>query len=60
MQLSSKQLNVTRLLLNEGIRIKAISEDYVIVGAKKLDPSSTTTIAEALYASFKNWPHWID
>ncbi|XP_073840289.1 peptidoglycan-recognition protein LC-like isoform X3 [Musca autumnalis] len=57
---SGKQLNVTRLLLKEGVRLEKLSEDYRIVAANKLDPTSTATSADALYESFKDWPHWSD
>ncbi|XP_005183249.1 peptidoglycan-recognition protein LC isoform X2 [Musca domestica] len=57
---SEKQLNVTRLLLAEGVRLGKLSSDYRIVGANKLDPTSTATSADALYESFKDWPHWSD
>ncbi|XP_037805224.1 peptidoglycan-recognition protein LC-like isoform X4 [Lucilia sericata] len=55
---SYRQLNVTKLLLEEGVRLKKLSPDYEIVGANKLDPTSVITIADALYKSFENWPHW--
>lgn len=57
---SYKQLNVTKLLLQEGVRLKKLSPDYKIVGAHSLDPTSVSTSADALYKSFENWPHWSD
>lgn len=57
---SYKQLNVTQLLLQEGVRLKMLSPNYKIAGANKLDPTSVATIADALYKSFENWPHWSD
>ncbi|XP_075164268.1 peptidoglycan-recognition protein LC-like isoform X4 [Haematobia irritans] len=57
---SDKQLKVTKLLLEEGVRLDKLSSDYRIVGANKLDPASTATSADALYESFKDWPHWSD
>ncbi|XP_065362615.1 peptidoglycan-recognition protein LC-like isoform X4 [Calliphora vicina] len=57
---SYKQLNVTKLLLEDGVRKKKLSSNYKIVGANKLDPTSVATIADALYKSFENWPHWSD
>ncbi|KAM7355387.1 peptidoglycan-recognition protein LC-like isoform 4-T5 [Cochliomyia hominivorax] len=55
-----KQLNVTKLLLEEGLRLNKLSSSYRVVGANKLDPTSVTTLADALYKSFQNWPHWSD
>ncbi|XP_073836773.1 peptidoglycan-recognition protein LC-like isoform X3 [Musca autumnalis] len=57
---SGKQLNVTRLLLAEGVRMDKLSEDYRIVGTNKLDATLTATSADALYESLKDWPHWSD
>ncbi|XP_061393455.1 peptidoglycan-recognition protein LC-like [Musca vetustissima] len=57
---SDKQLNVTRLLLAEGVRLDKLTPNYRIVGANKLDPTSTATSADALYESFEDWPHWSD
>uniref|UniRef100_A0A1I8P2P4 Peptidoglycan recognition protein family domain-containing protein n=1 Tax=Stomoxys calcitrans TaxID=35570 RepID=A0A1I8P2P4_STOCA len=55
---SDKQLKVTKLLLEEGVRLDKLSPDYRIVGANKLDPASTAASADGLYESFQNWPHW--
>lgn len=57
---SDKQMNVTKLLLEEGVRLEKLDSDYRIVGANKLESSSTAASADALYASFENWPHWSD
>lgn len=55
---SYKQLNVTKLLLADGVRLNKLSPNYKIVAANKLDPTSVATSADALYKSFENWPHW--
>ncbi|XP_067644482.1 peptidoglycan-recognition protein LC isoform X3 [Eurosta solidaginis] len=57
---SDKQMNATKLLLEEGVRLGKLTSDYKIYGAYKLDPTSTDTKADELYKSFNNWPHWTD
>ncbi|XP_053956083.1 peptidoglycan-recognition protein LC-like isoform X3 [Anastrepha ludens] len=57
---SEKQMDVTKLLLNEGVRLGKLSPDYKIYGAYMLDPTSTDAKADELYNSFKGWPHWSD
>ncbi|XP_054736109.1 peptidoglycan-recognition protein LC-like [Anastrepha obliqua] len=57
---SEKQMDATKLLLNEGVRLGELSPDYKIYGAYMLDPTSTDAKADELYNSFKGWPHWSD
>ncbi|KAH8418232.1 hypothetical protein KR222_006311 [Zaprionus bogoriensis] len=55
---SPKQLNVTRLLLEDGVSEGKISPNYKLVGASSLEPTITEYNAEMLYKSFANWTHW--
>lgn len=55
---SEKQMDVTKLLLAEGVRLGKLSKDYMIYGAFTLDPTSTDVKSDELYNSFKGWPHW--
>ncbi|XP_004530826.1 peptidoglycan-recognition protein LC isoform X2 [Ceratitis capitata] len=55
---SDKQMDVTKLLLDEGVRLGKLKNDYKIYGAYMLDPTSTDAKADQLYNSFKGWPHW--
>ncbi|XP_050337205.1 peptidoglycan-recognition protein LC-like isoform X6 [Bactrocera neohumeralis] len=55
---SEKQMDVTKLLLDEGVRLGKLSQDYKIYGAYMLDPTSTDVQSDELYNSFKGWPHW--
>ncbi|XP_034480256.1 peptidoglycan-recognition protein LC-like isoform X7 [Drosophila innubila] len=55
---SSKQLNVTRLLLEDGVNLGKIAPDYKLIGASSLEPTITEYNAEQLYESFANWTHW--
>ncbi|XP_017478582.1 PREDICTED: peptidoglycan-recognition protein LC isoform X2 [Rhagoletis zephyria] len=55
---SEKQMDVTKLLLEEGVQLGKLSPDYKIYGAYMLDPTSTDARADELYNSFKGWPHW--
>ncbi|XP_032590875.1 peptidoglycan-recognition protein LC isoform X7 [Drosophila grimshawi] len=57
-QPSPKQLNVTRLLLEEGVKLGKIATNYILVGAGSLEPGQTEYNAEQLYQSFSNWTHW--
>ncbi|KAM8710467.1 hypothetical protein ACLKA7_017136 [Drosophila subpalustris] len=55
---SSKQLNVTRLLLEDGVNHGKIAPDYKLYGASTLEPTLTEYNADRLYESFANWTHW--
>ncbi|XP_028896578.1 peptidoglycan-recognition protein LC isoform X3 [Zeugodacus cucurbitae] len=55
---SEKQMDATKLLLAEGVRLGKLSQDYKIYGAFMLDPTSTDVKSDELYNSFKDWPHW--
>ncbi|KAL7732639.1 hypothetical protein ACLKA6_013568 [Drosophila palustris] len=55
---SSKQLNVTRLLLEDGVNHGKIAPDYKLFGASTLEPTLTEYNADRLYESFANWTHW--
>ncbi|XP_030373355.1 peptidoglycan-recognition protein LC isoform X4 [Scaptodrosophila lebanonensis] len=55
---SPKQLNVTSLLIADGIRLGKIAPNYKLMGAITLEPTITEYKAEQLYKSFNNWPHW--
>ncbi|KAH8366207.1 hypothetical protein KR093_010151 [Drosophila rubida] len=55
---SPKQLNVTRLLLEDGINEGKIAADYKLFGASTLEPTITQYNADRLYQSFTNWTHW--
>ncbi|XP_070135916.1 peptidoglycan-recognition protein LC isoform X6 [Drosophila bipectinata] len=55
---SDKQLSVTHLLLQRGVKLGKISPNYKLTAASKLEPSLTQYKADALYHSFGNWSHW--
>ncbi|XP_062128694.1 peptidoglycan-recognition protein LC isoform X8 [Drosophila sulfurigaster albostrigata] len=55
---SPKQLNVTRLLLEDGVNRGKIAPNYKLVGASTLEPTITQYNADRLYQSFSNWTHW--
>ncbi|KAH8378710.1 hypothetical protein KR009_000885 [Drosophila setifemur] len=55
---SGKQLSVTRLLLERGVKLGKIAPNYKLTAASKLQPSQTDYKADALYNSFANWTHW--
>lgn len=57
-QPSAKQLSVTRLLLERGVKLGKIAPNYRFTASSKLMPSVTDFKADALYASFANWTHW--
>nr|NP_001303367.1 peptidoglycan recognition protein LC, isoform I [Drosophila melanogaster]ALI30469.1 peptidoglycan recognition protein LC, isoform I [Drosophila melanogaster] len=57
-QPSAKQLSVTRLLLERGVKLGKIAPSYRFTASSKLMPSVTDFKADALYASFANWTHW--
>ncbi|XP_026832740.1 peptidoglycan-recognition protein LC isoform X5 [Drosophila erecta] len=58
LQPSDKQLNVTRLLLEHGVKLGKIAPNYRFTSSSKLIPSVTDFKADALYSSFANWTHW--
>ncbi|XP_017005513.2 peptidoglycan-recognition protein LC isoform X4 [Drosophila takahashii] len=55
---SDKQLSVTRLLLQRGVKLGKIAPNYRLTAASKLEPTLTQYKADALYQSFGNWTHW--
>ncbi|XP_037718252.1 peptidoglycan-recognition protein LC isoform X8 [Drosophila subpulchrella] len=55
---SAKQLSVTRLLLERGVKLGKIDPNYRFTAASKLEPTLTQYKADALYQSFGNWTHW--
>ncbi|XP_043063935.1 peptidoglycan-recognition protein LC isoform X9 [Drosophila ficusphila] len=55
---SDKQLSVTRLLLERGVKLGKIAPNYRLTAASKLEPSLTQYKADVLYQSFGNWTHW--
>ncbi|XP_016958954.1 peptidoglycan-recognition protein LC isoform X4 [Drosophila biarmipes] len=55
---SYKQLSVTRLLLERGVKLGKIASNYRFTAASKLEPTLTQYKADALYQSFGNWTHW--
>ncbi|KAH8363863.1 hypothetical protein KR084_000141 [Drosophila pseudotakahashii] len=55
---SDKQLSVTRLLLERGVKLGKIAPNYRFTAASKLEPTLTQYKADALYQSFGNWTHW--
>ncbi|XP_037948518.1 peptidoglycan-recognition protein LC-like [Teleopsis dalmanni] len=55
---NEKQISVSKLLLEEGVRLGKLTEDYKIYGAQKIVPNAGITAADALYESFKSWPQW--
>ncbi|XP_032575791.1 peptidoglycan-recognition protein LC isoform X1 [Drosophila sechellia] len=57
-QPSAKQLSVTRLLLERGVKLGKIAPNYRFTASSKLMPSVTDFKADALYKSFANWTHW--
>ncbi|XP_037936739.1 peptidoglycan-recognition protein LC isoform X2 [Teleopsis dalmanni] len=55
---NEKQMSVSKLLLEEGVRLGKLTEDYKIYGAQKIDPNAGIIAADKLYETFKNWPQW--
>lgn len=55
---SAKQMNVTKLLLEEGVNLGKIDKDYKLYGAGTLQPTITEYNAEKLYKSFSKFAHW--
>lgn len=55
---SAKQMNVTKLLLEEGVNLGKIDKDYKLYGAGTLQPTITEYNAEKLYQSFSKFEHW--
>lgn len=55
---SPKQLNVTKLLLQEGVEEGKIASNYKLIGASSLEPTLTAYKADKLYESFANFTHW--
>lgn len=52
------QLRAARMLIDEGVRQKKISEDYRLYGHRQLMP--TLSPGDMLYDIIKQWPHWSD
>lgn len=50
------QLNATKWLLSEGVRLKKIVPDYKLYGSRQLDFSDSP--GEAFFNLLKKWPNW--
>lgn len=53
-----KQLKAAQLLIEEGIRLKKLSQNYRLYGHRQLIASESP--GETLYDIIKKWPHWSD
>ncbi|XP_055845208.1 peptidoglycan-recognition protein SD-like isoform X2 [Episyrphus balteatus] len=51
-----KQLNAAKRMLNEGVRLNKLVENYKLYGARQL--SATSSPGNALYEIIKTWPNW--
>ena len=53
---TNHQLEVAQKLLDVGIRLGKISEDYVLLGHRQV--ASNLSPGEYLYHIIQSWPHW--
>lgn len=53
---TEKQLNATKLLIDEGVRLKKISNDYRLVA--HCNVSDTTSPGLNVFEELKTWPHF--
>lgn len=53
---SARQLNVTKLLLEEGVRLNKLTKSYNLFGARQF--FGTESPGERLFRIIKAWPHW--
>ncbi|CAD7003635.1 peptidoglycan-recognition protein LF [Ceratitis capitata] len=53
---SENDLIAAQLLIDEGLRLGALSKDYRLYGARQLSP--TESPGKALYSVITKWPHW--
>lgn len=51
-----EQLNVTKWLLSEGVRLNKLEPDFKLYGSRQLDLSDGP--GDALYEIIKKWPNW--
>lgn len=51
-----RQLFAAQNLIEEGVRLKKIAEDYRLYGHRQL--TAFLSPGEALYAIIKDWDHW--
>lgn len=51
-----RQLNITKRLLEEGLRLQKIAPNYRLYGHRQL--IATESPGAALYRIIKEWPHW--
>ena len=52
----ARQLNVAKLLIEEGVRLKKLDKDYKLYGHRQF--FGTESPGEKLYNIIKQWPHW--
>lgn len=53
---AKRQLDAAQKLIAEGIKLKKLSEDYVLYGHRQLITSDSP--GKALYEVIKQWNHW--
>ncbi|XP_020715823.1 peptidoglycan-recognition protein LC isoform X1 [Ceratitis capitata] len=53
---TENDLKAAQLLIDEGLRLGALSKDYRLYGARQLSP--TESPGKALYNIIMKWPHW--
>lgn len=53
-----RQLNVTRLLLEEGVRLGKVDKDYKLYGHRQL--AGFESPGQTLYDIIKTWDHWTE
>lgn len=51
-----RAISAALLLIQEGVKLKYLSEDYKLYGHRQLIPSESP--GEALYNVITNWTHW--
>lgn len=53
---NSRQLNVAKLLLEEGVRLHKLHKDYKLFGHRQF--YATESPGERLFRIIKTWDHW--
>ncbi|KMY98588.1 peptidoglycan-recognition protein LC isoform X9 [Drosophila simulans] len=53
---NERQLDACKLLLEEGVRLKKLTPNYLLYGHRQL--SATESPGEELYKIIKTWTHW--
>lgn len=53
---TENDLKAAQLLIDEGLKLGVLPQDYRLYGARQL--SATESPGKALYSIIMNWPHW--